>query len=76
MLQGTFCRPKQGRNQISSTDCPEKSSGVALRECSDNGWGRPQLGGCISNWIQEISAHYKYEISVKLLSNNLKHKIC
>ena len=60
---------------IFSTYCPEISSGVALRECSDNGWGRPQLGGCKSYWIQEISAHYRNGISVKLLSNDLKHKI-
>ena len=58
-----------------STECPEKITGVALRECSDNGWDRPQLGGCRSNWIQEISKHYRDGISVKWLSNDLKHKI-
>merc|ERR1719320_177038 len=83
-LPEDFCPNNVARNifwkqtvkgSSSSTDCPEKSSGVALRECRDNGWGRPQLGGCKSYWIQEISAHYRNGISVKLLSNDLKHKI-
>ena len=60
---------------IFSTYCPEISSGVALRECSDNGWGRPQLGGCKSYWIQEISAHYRNGISLQWLSNDLKHRV-
>jgi len=58
-----------------TTQCPGKSSGVAIRECSYMGWGRPQLSECKSNWISEISANYRNGVSVKLLSNDLRQKI-
>ena len=74
MLQGTFSGNKQWRDQILSTDGSEKSSWVALRECSGNGWGRPQLGGCISNWIKEKSSNYKNGISDNWLTNDLKYR--
>ena len=63
------------KGSMISTECPGKSSGIAIRECSDKGWERPQLSECKSNWMSDISVNYKNGVPVQLLSNDLKHKI-
>ena len=45
--------------QSQSATCPAGSTGTAVRECTNLGWGRANLRNCLSNRFQELSRFNK-----------------
>ena len=41
-----------------STKCPNDASGLAIRECKQNGWAPPQLGQCTGRWLTDLASSY------------------
>jgi hypothetical protein len=67
--------PGSSRGSVSSTDCPTHTAGRAVRECTEDGWARPDLGQCRALWLSDLTTSYRGGGSLTGLSSSLSHSI-